>query len=145
MNKASPLRYWPFFMGTLLGALQSASLHLDADARDRHVAAGQVLLQCGQQLSQLGGHGVGADQEAPLAFIDGTGLDAGAQWGWQQGPYGLQTLTGGLHAIHQPGQGGGLPGGLVQGDGVAATVGFSHMGQFILQPNSSAVRPLTNR
>lgn len=65
-------------VGVIL-ASQRAALDLDPDARDGQPLGGQVNLQAGQQLPQFCGHGIGADQQAPLPIVDGAGLNAAPQ------------------------------------------------------------------
>ena len=106
--------------------LHGASLNLDADARNGQALLFEVHLQSRHKLAQFGGHSIGADQQAPLTFLQWPRLDRLAQGHGQQAAYRLQAATRSAHAADQTGQSRGLFGRLQKRDGVMTALGFGH-------------------
>ena len=110
------------------------ALHLDADARDGQPLRFQMHLQGGHKLPKLGRHRIGADQQAPLSFIDRSSLDSGTQRRRKQWSNGRQTAAGGAHPVDQTSQCRRFLCGLMQRNGVMAALCFSH--DFFIIPHA---------
>ena len=92
-----------------------------------------------------GGHGGGADQQAPLPVFEGAGLDRSEQGAWQQLADGLQTATGSFHPVNQPRQGRRLSGRLQKRYGGVAAWCCGHGRRIIPQPRPGRARSVGSR
>ena len=83
----------------------------------------QVRLKCWQHLSQFGGGGVGAHQQAPFRALNGAGLNGVSKRAWNQGVNEFEPLARGPGELGQARQTGRLLRRFHEGD---CLINFDH-------------------